>query len=183
MTVSAADGPRSPVPDPPFGDTAPLLAVTLEPMPGGGEERLPFLHVDLAGRPGAAAVARGMRRTGTVLDTAVTLFVHSSGNGYVGITVTEEAPSADARPDAEDGPGQRVLRVAVDPARHAAGLSAAVRSGLLVLVHHWTSAGGESRRSLLKVAVHRGTLERIVRAALTHPRSVRVGLSGGRDGP
>ncbi|MER6235712.1 hypothetical protein ABT185_06475 [Streptomyces clavifer] len=181
VTVTSADGPRSRVPDPPFHDAAPLLAVTLEAMPGGdGQARLPFLYVDLDRRPGAAAVVRGDRRPGTALDKTLTLFVHSSGNGYVGITVTEK----DASPPVGPGPGPgfspRVLRVAVDPVRHAAGLAVAVRAGRLVMAHHWTSAAGDRRRSLLPVAVDRGMLQRIVRAALTHPRRVRVGL---RDGP
>ncbi|MFC8393052.1 hypothetical protein [Streptomyces sp. NPDC057238] len=182
VTVTAADGPRAQVPDPPFDDSTPLLAVTLETMPGGGGQAcLPFLHLDLAGRPGAETVVRGLRRAETVLDKALSLFVHSSGNGYVGITVTERTPSAGAEPDEESGPGQRVLRVAVDPVLHAVGLAAAVRSGRLVMVHHWSSAEGVRRRALLPVDVDREMLERIVRAALTHPRSVQVGLFGGYE--
>ncbi|MFI8437927.1 hypothetical protein ACIGJO_30125 [Streptomyces sp. NPDC079020] len=178
VTVTAADGPRSPVPDPPFRDAAPLLGVTLEAMPGGdGQVRLPFLYVDLDGLPGAAAVVRGDRGPVTALNTTLTLFVHSSGNGYVGLTATEK----DVSPAVGPGPGSvpRVLRVAVDPVRHAAGLAAAVRGGRLVMAHRWTSAVGDRHRSLLPVDVDRGMLERIVRAALTHPRRVRVGLGGG----
>jgi hypothetical protein len=181
VTVTSADGPRSTVPDPPFRDAAPLLAVTLESMPGGddGQARLPFLYVDLDGWPGAAAVVRGDRRPGTVLEKALTLFVHSSGNGYVGITVTEHDGYA-VGPGGCSGSVPRVLRVAVDPVRHAAGLEAAVRCGRLVMAHHWASAAGDRHRSLLPVEVDRGTLERVVRAALTHPRRVHVAL---RDGP
>ncbi|NYV73671.1 hypothetical protein [Streptomyces sp. UH6] len=181
VTVTSADGPRSTVPDPPFHDAAPLLAVTLEAMPGGdGRARLPFLYVDLDGLPEAAAVVRGDRRPGTVLEKAVTLFVHSSGNGYVGVTVTEHDVAPAAGPGVCSGSGPRVLRVAVDPVRHAAGLAAAVRGGRLVMAHHWVSAVGDRHRSLLPVDVDRRMLERVVRAALTHPRRVRVAL---RDGP
>ncbi|MEU3556276.1 hypothetical protein [Streptomyces fragilis] len=181
MTVTSADGPRSAVPDPPFHDAAPLLAVTLESMPGGdGQALLPFLYVDLDGLPGAAAVVRGDRGPGTVLEKTLTLFVHSSGNGYVGITVTQREVSPAAGPGPGPGSAPRVLRVAVDPVRHAEGLAAAVRGGRLVMAHHWASAAGDRHRSLLPVDVDRGTLERVVRAALTHPRRVRVAL---RDGP
>ncbi|MEU6160201.1 hypothetical protein [Streptomyces sp. NPDC047130] len=180
-TVTSADGPRSSVPDPPFHDAAPLLAVTLEAMPDGdGQARLPFLYVDLDGLPGAAAVVRGDRGPGTVLEKALTLFVHSSGNGYVGITVTEHDPSPAAGPGGGPGSVPRVLRVAVDPVRHAEGLAAAVRCGRLVLAHQRETAAGERHRSLLQVGVDRGLLERVVRAALTHPRRVHVAL---RDGP
>ncbi|MGW0604960.1 hypothetical protein [Streptomyces sp. NPDC002640] len=180
-TVTSADGPRSAVPDPPFHDTAPLLAVTLETMPGGdGQARMPFLYVDLDGLPGAAAVVRGDRRPGTVLEKALTLFIHSSGNGYVGITVTEHGPSPAVGPGGSPDSAPRVLRVAVDPVRHAAGLAAAVRCGRLVMAHHWETAVGDRHRSLLPVGVDRGLLERVVLAALTHPRRVHVAL---RDGP
>ncbi|MFE7384730.1 hypothetical protein ACFU9F_30720 [Streptomyces zhihengii] len=175
VTVTAADGPRSPVPDPPFHDAAPLVAVTLETMPDAdsGQAPLPFLYLDLDGLPGSAAIVRGDRMPGTALEKALTLFVHSSGNGYVGITVTERSTEP-----AASGPAPRVLRVAVDPVRHAAGLAAAVRGGRLVVAHLRTSPTGERRRSLLPVDVDGRLLGRIVHAALTHPRRVRVGVRG-----
>jgi hypothetical protein len=49
-----------------------------------------------------------------------------------------------------------------------------------VMAHHWVSAVGDRHRSLLPIDVDSGMLERVVRAALTHPRRVRVAL---RDGP
>lgn len=179
VTVTAADGPRSPVPDPPFHDAAPLVAVTLETLPDavGGPE-LPFLYLDLDGLPGSAAIVRGDRMPGTALEKALTLFVHSSGNGYVGVTVTERATEA-----AASATVPRVLRVAVDPVRHAAGLAAAVRGGGLVLAHLRNAQGGGRHRSLLQVDVDGRLLARMVHAALTHPRRVRVGLGGAMPRP
>ncbi|QNP65437.1 hypothetical protein [Streptomyces genisteinicus] len=177
VTVTAADGPRAPVPDPPFHDAAPLVAVTLETLPDGDRAQppLPFLYLGLDGLPGAAAILRGDRLPGTSLEKALTLFVHSSGNGYVGITVAEHTT-----PSASSGPGPRALRVAVDPVRYADGLAAAARGGRLVLAHLRTSTEGARHRALLTVDVDAGMLDRIIRAALTHPRRVRVGLRGTR---
>lgn len=175
-TVSGADGPRAPVPDPPFDDTAPLLGITVEPYPADGPEAVrPFLHLDLTGRPEAAALVRGERRPGSTLRKALNLFVHSTGNAYVGLTLVEEPPAATDTGEATPPP--RTLKLALDPVAHAAALTAAARTGGLVLAHQWASSAGEERRALLPMAVDSALLGRIVEAALTHPRSVPVTIT------
>jgi hypothetical protein len=174
VTVSSADGPRAQVPDPPFTDAVPVLCVTLEAMPGNPEwGAFPFLHLDLDGNQDAAALVRGERRPGSVLTDGLGLFVHATGNGYVGLEIAETP--ADLPPDRED-PGRRMIRVSIDPAAHAAGLAAAARTGRYCLVHQWQVADGTWRRALLPRTVPREVLEPLVQAALTHPRSIPLGL-------
>ena len=174
VTVSSADGPRAQVPDPPFTDAAPVLCVTLEAMPGNPAWGVfPFLHLDLDGNRDAAALVRGERRPGCVLTDGLGLFVHATGNGYVGLEIVETL--ADLPPGRED-PGRRMIRVFIDPVVHAAGLAAAARTGRYCLVHEWQAADGTRRRALLPRPVTRETLEPLVRDALTHPRSIPLEL-------
>lgn len=180
VTIATAHGPRARVVEPAFPDTVPVLAVTVEAMPGDAANvRMPFFYLDLEGRPAAADIVRGRRREGSMLSNRISLLVHETGNGYVGLEVIERDERAD-EPAGHSARDTRSLRLAIDPSAHAAELAAAVAAGRLCLVERWIAENGDHHRSLLPRTVNGDALERITQDALTHPRTVMVSATGRR---
>lgn len=150
-------------------------------MPGAsGSAVMPFLHLEVDTGSDGAALLRGQRRRGSVLTDNLAVYVHPTGNGYVGLEIVETVPDAPAE-DPEGGP--RILRVSIDPAAHAKGLAAVIRTGRLCLAYRWHDDEGRQQRSLLPRPIEADALAPIIQAALTHPRSVPHTITVPRTAP